>query len=54
MTAATAIVALLISVASLVFSIYQYRILNRVRIGERKTSLLRFAHDRAEWQPETT
>lgn len=45
MTAATAIVALVISLGSMAFSIYQYRILQRIRIGERATSLLRLAQD---------
>lgn len=45
MTTITAIVALIISIGSLVFSIYQYRILHRIRVGERATSLLRLAQD---------
>lgn len=45
MTSVTAIVALVISLGSLAFSIYQYRILHRVRIGEKATSLLRVAQD---------
>jgi len=45
MATAIAIVALLISVASLAFGIYQYRILHRVRVSEKATSLLRFAQD---------
>jgi hypothetical protein len=45
MAIAIAIVALLISVASLAFGIYQYRILHRVRVREKATSLLRLAQD---------
>ncbi len=45
MTAVTAIVALVISIGSLAFSIYQYRILHRVRISEKATSLVRLAQD---------
>ena len=45
MTAATAIIALLISLVSLAFSIYQYRTLHRVRVSEKTTSLLRLAYD---------
>ena len=45
MTTATAVLALIIAIASLAFSIYQYRILHRVRVGEKATALLRLAHD---------
>jgi len=45
MTAATAILALVISIGSLIFSVYQYRILHRVRISEQATSLIRLAQD---------
>jgi len=45
MAIVTAVVALLISIASLTFGIYQYRILHRVRVREKATSLLRFAQD---------
>jgi len=45
MTTATAVLALLISIASLAFGIYQYRILHTVRVGEKATALLRLAHD---------
>jgi hypothetical protein len=40
-----AIVALIISVTSLGFSIYQYRILHRIRMNERATALIRLAQD---------
>lgn len=45
MTAIAAIVALVISLASLAFGVYQYRILHRVRKNERATSLIRCAQD---------
>ena len=45
MTTVTAIVALVISLGSLGFSIYQYRILHRMRISEKASSLLRLAQD---------
>lgn len=45
MTTATAILALLLSVASLVFSVYQYRILHKVRVSEKASAILRFAYD---------
>ena len=45
MTIVTAIVALVISVASLAFSIFQYRILHRVRTAEKATSLLRLVQE---------
>jgi hypothetical protein len=45
MTTATAIIALLISIASLAFGVYQYRILHRVRVREKATALLRLMHD---------
>lgn len=45
MTTVTAVIALVISIGNLAFSIYQYRILQRVRIGEKATSLVRVAHD---------
>ncbi|MEQ1596489.1 MAG: hypothetical protein ABL985_15470 [Casimicrobium sp.] len=40
-----AIVALIISVTSLGFSIYQHRILHQVRMNERATALIRLAQD---------
>jgi len=45
MTAVTATVALLISLASLAFSVYQYRILHKVRVGEKASAMLRLAYD---------
>ena len=45
MTTVTAIAALLISIASFSFTIYQYRILHQIRAGEKASTLLRFAHD---------
>jgi hypothetical protein len=45
MAIVTAVVALVISLASLAFSIYQYRVLHRVRISEKSSSLLRSAQD---------
>lgn len=36
-----AIVALIVSIASLGFGIYQYRILDRIRLGEKSNNLLR-------------
>jgi hypothetical protein len=45
MTAVTAIVALVLSLASLAFGVYQYRILQLVRKNERATSLVRCAQD---------
>ena len=45
MTTTIAVIALLISVASFAFGIYQYRILHQVRISEKATSIVRFAHD---------
>ncbi len=45
MTIATAVLALLLSLASLAFSVYQYRILHRVRVSEKATALLRLVHD---------
>jgi hypothetical protein len=41
----TAIFALVISIASLSFSIYQYQILHRVRKNERATTLIRLTQD---------
>lgn len=40
MTTVTATVALIISLGSLAFSIYQYRILHKVRVGEKVASLI--------------
>jgi len=45
MTIATSVLALLLSLASLAFSVYQYRILHRVRVSEKATALLRLAYD---------
>ena len=45
MTTIIAVLALLISVGSLAFGIYQYRIVHRVRVREKAISILRFAHD---------
>ena len=45
MTTATAIIALVISLGSFAFSLYQYRILHRVRISEKATSLIRVAQE---------
>ena len=45
MTTIIAVLALLISLGSLAFGIYQYRILHRVRVQEKATSILKFAHD---------
>jgi len=45
MVTITAIVAILISISSLAFSIQQYRILHKVRIGEKVSSVLRSAYD---------
>lgn len=45
MATATAIIALVISLGSFAFSIYQYRILHRVRISEKATSLIRVAQE---------
>lgn len=44
MSMALAIIALLVSIASLGFGIYQYRILDRVRLGEKSNNLLRTAY----------
>lgn len=41
MSMALAIIALLVSIASFGFGIYQYSILNRVRLGEKSNNLLR-------------
>lgn len=41
MSIAIAIIALLVSLASLGFGIYQYRILDRIRLGEKSNNLLR-------------
>ncbi|WP_093288684.1 hypothetical protein [Solimonas aquatica] len=45
MTAVTATIALLISLASFAFSVYQYRILQKVRVGEKASVMLRLAYD---------
>ena len=45
MTIVIAIVALIISLGSFAFNIYQYRILHKVRVGEKATSLIRVAQD---------
>ena len=45
MTIATSILALLISVASLAFGIYQYRILHTIRVREKGTTLLRLTYE---------
>lgn len=45
MITVAAVVALIISIGSLAFSIYQYRILHKVRISEKATSLIRVAQD---------
>lgn len=44
-TTVIAIVALVISIASLAFGVYQYRILHRVRMSEKATALVRLAQD---------
>jgi hypothetical protein len=44
-TTVIALVALVISVASLAFGVYQYRILHKVRMGEKATALVRLAQD---------
>ena len=44
-TTVIAIVALVISIASLTFGVYQYRILHRVRMSEKATALVRLAQD---------
>lgn len=41
MSIALAIIALVVSIASLGFGIYQYRILDRIRLGEKSNNLLR-------------
>jgi len=43
MASFTAIAALITSISSFAFGIYQYRILHGVRVGEKANSLLRFA-----------
>ena len=45
MTIIIATLALFISLGSLALSIYQYRILHRVRVKEKATTILKFAHD---------
>lgn len=45
MTTVAAVIALVISIGSLAFSIYQYRILHRVRVSEKATSLICAAQD---------
>lgn len=45
MTTALAVTALIISVASFVFNIYQYRINHGARIAEKASALQRFAQD---------
>lgn len=45
MATGIAIVALIISFASLGFSVFQYRALHQLRVNEKVTSLLRSAHD---------
>lgn len=45
MATVTAIIALVISLGSFAFSIYQYRILHRGRISEKATSLIRVAQE---------
>ena len=45
MTTIIAILALCISLGSLAFGIYQYRILHQVRVKEKATAILKFAHD---------
>jgi hypothetical protein len=45
MTFSIATVALLISGASLGFGVYQYRILDRIRTGEKANNLLRAAYE---------
>lgn len=45
MTAVTAIAALIISIASFAFSIYQYRSLHLVRVGEKTSALQRLSHE---------
>ena len=44
-TTVIAIVALVISIASLAFGVYQYRILHRVRMSEKATALIQLAQD---------
>lgn len=44
-TTMIAIVALVISIASLAFGVYQYRILHSVRTSEKATALVRLAQD---------
>ena len=44
-TTITATSALVISIGNLAFSVYQYRILHKVRISEKATSLMRVAKD---------
>lgn len=45
MASFTAIAALAISISSLAFGIYQYRVLHGVRVGEKANALLRLACD---------
>lgn len=44
MSMALAMIALLASIASFGFGVYQYRILDRVRLGEKANNLLRTAY----------
>ena len=45
MTTIIAALALFISLGNLAFGIYQYRILHLVRVKEKATTVLKFAHD---------
>ena len=45
MTTIIAALALFISLGSLAFGIYQYHILHQVRVKEKATTILKFAHD---------
>ena len=45
MTTVIAVLALFISLGNLAFGIYQYWILHRVRVKEKATTILKFAHD---------
>lgn len=44
-TTVIAIVALVVSIVSLAFGVYQYRVLQRVRMNEKVTALVRLAQD---------
>ena len=45
MTKTISVIALTISIVGFLFNIYQYRIMQKIRVAEKATSLIRFSKD---------